>query len=100
MKLKTLLMFTVLFCALSITMISCSKDKEEPAAIEVDSKINSDKLARIEKFMVKMFGVSPDAKMYDADKEIFYIHNTTMTGAEMEKLYDGANEYKLKYEKN
>lgn len=100
MKLKTHLTYVLLFCALGTTVIGCSKAKDESAPIEVDSKINPDKLKRIETFMIKMFGVSPDAKMYDPVKEIFYIHETTMTRVELETLYDNANEYKLKHENN
>lgn len=100
MKIKTQLSYLLLFCALGTTVISCSKNKEEAAPLAVDSKINAEKLKKIETFMITMFGVSPDAKMYDASKEIFYIHETTMSRVELEKLYDNANEYKLKYEKN
>lgn len=90
----------MLLYALGTIAVSCSKDKEEPTRVEIDSKINPEKLKRIETFMIIMFGVSPDAKMYDPVKEIFYIHETTMTRAELERFYDNANEYKLKYEKN
>lgn len=100
MKLKTHFTYALLFCALGTTVVSCSKDKEEAVPVEVDSKINPEKLERIETFMVKMFGVSPDAKKYDPIKEIFYIHETTMTRAELETFYDNANEYKLRHEKN
>lgn len=93
-------MLALLFCALGMTVISCSKDKVEPTPVEVDSKIDPEKLKRIEKFMVIMFGVSPDAKKYDPVKEIFYVHETTMTRIELEALYDSGNEYKFRYEKN
>lgn len=100
MKIKTHLTYALIFFALGTTVISCSKDKEESKPVEVDSKINPDKLSRIKTFMIKIFGVSPDAKIYDPIKEEFYIHETTMSRAEMEKLYDGANEYKLRFENN
>ncbi|WP_316748161.1 hypothetical protein [Pedobacter gandavensis] len=100
MKIKTHLTYALLFCALGTTVISCSKDKEESAPVEIDSKINPDKLKRIEKFMMTMFGISSESVKYNEAKEIFYIHETTMSRTEMETIYDNANEYKLKYEKN
>lgn len=100
MKMKTHLMLALLFCAIGTTVISCSKDKVEPTPVEVDSKIDPEKLKRIETFMIKMFGVSPDAKKYDPVTEIFYIHEATMTRVEMETFYDSGNEYKLRHEKN
>lgn len=99
-------MLSLLCLALGTTVISCSKDKVEPTPVEVKpkvevvSKIDPEKLKRIETFMIKMLLVSPDAKKYDPSKEMFYIDSLTMTRVKMEELYDSANEYKINHEKN
>lgn len=73
--------------ALGTTAMSCSKEKVEVEVPEaVDPRIDPEKIKRIERFMMIMFGVAADAKKYDADKEIFYVHETTITRVEMEKL--------------
>lgn len=90
MKIKTHLTYALLCCALSTAVISCSKEKEELTLAAADSKINPEKLEKIEAFMITKLGVSPDAKKHNETQEEFYVGKTTMNRAEIEKLYDSS----------
>lgn len=98
-NLKNYFAKALLMCALTITVVSCAKDKEAPAQAPVENKIEAAKLQRIEKYITIMFGVAAGTKVYDEGKEEFTIHDFKMTRKQMEEVYDNANEYKLNHEK-
>lgn len=98
-KLKNHFTKALLLCALTITTISCSKEKETPAPLPVENKMNVEKAQRIQKFISIAFGIPVSEQKYDEAKEEYTIYTSKIGRAEMEKLYDGANEYKLNHER-
>ncbi|RQO74252.1 hypothetical protein DBR43_02310 [Pedobacter sp. KBW06] len=98
-NLKTYFTKALIMCALTITAISCSKDKEAPTQSPIENKIEAAKLQRIEKFITISFGVPAGTKVYNEVKEEFTINDFKMTRKQMEEVYDRANEYKLNHEK-
>ncbi|SHG32880.1 hypothetical protein [Pedobacter caeni] len=88
----------LIMCALTITVASCAKDKELPAPTQVEKEMDVKKFERIQKFISIAFGIPVNEQKYDKVKEEYTIYTSKMSRAEMEKLYDGANEYKFKHE--
>jgi len=86
---------------MSSSLIGCSKNDDEK--IEVSQVSIVAREAKIERFISIMWGLDTSKVSFNSStKEYVFGENAEfkMTRAEMENLYDNANEYRTKYETN
>jgi hypothetical protein len=102
---------TKLLLALSMSMLliqSCSKEQENGtkpgtvARIQTPEKLAAEKFERIKTFLTIVYGTPANKLRYNAAAEEFTYGDNGQykeKKANIEAMYDIANEYKLKYEK-
>lgn len=81
--------------AITAAFVSCKKDTNLDKQ-KIDH--NALKLQKIKKFMSVIWGVSLENIVYDTNTKEFSADQIRISKAELEKIYDASNEYKLTYE--
>lgn len=85
----------------SATLVSCEKKEvaktDQTQSLEEIEKVRSQK---IERFISIIWQVPKDEIVFDKIKNTYSFNGIVESKAEIERLYDLSNEYKLVYEKN
>ncbi len=102
MKELKILVKSVLLLFMIITSTGCAKDVIEQPETNLSSIADSEKFARINNFISISWLTPVDKIGFDKNKQEFTFGPAgkyKLSLIEMTKVYDNANEYKAKYEK-